>query len=79
MHIVKKKNKDGSYTKLNTFSEYKKAYYFVCDKFYQREDGLHWSYSLKYMMYGYDRTKLFEYGCLKFKRGSSEYKIESLN
>jgi hypothetical protein len=77
--VYKKSNTGKSPTKLKTFTNYKDAYYFICEKFSRREDGLHYSYSLKYMMSGYDKTKLFEYGCIKFKRFGSEYEIQSLN
>lgn len=79
MHEVLKKQPDGKFKKVKEFEDYKKAHRYVCNIFYKKEDGLHWSYSLKYMMSGYCKRKIFQFGVLKFKRGDIEFKIKSLD
>jgi len=79
MHEVLKRQSDGTFKKVTEFDEYKKAHRYICNIFYRKEEGLHWSYSLKYMMNGYCKRRIFEFGTLKFKRGDTEYKINSLS
>jgi len=75
MHNVQKKQSDGSFKTVRKFKEYKDAFYYCTEKFVSHEDGLHYSHSLKYVMHGYDRTRIWVMGCLKFKRNGIEYRI----
>lgn len=79
MYIVKRKKiGNNNYKTINKFKEYKKAYYFVGD-YLQKNDSLHWSYSLKYLMDGYDRKKIFIFGDKYLRRKNICYKIEQLS
>lgn len=72
------KNVGGeAYNKVKTFSNYKRAYYYIGDLL-QKKDTLHYSYSLKYMMDGYDRKKIFPYGKLYLRRKNICFKIEPI-
>jgi len=67
-----------AYLKVKQFSNYKRAYYYVGDLL-QKKDTLHWSYSLKYMMDGYDRKRLFPYGNSFLRRKNICFKIQTIN
>lgn len=56
------------------FRNYKFAYYYL-GSFLQENDTLSWSYSLKYMMDGYDRKKLIRRGNHYFRRKNICFKI----
>lgn len=77
MHVVLKKQEDGTFKKVRKkFADYKSAHRYVCNIFYRKEDGLHWAFSLKYLLDGYSKKKIFPFGILKFKRNGIEYKIQ---
>ena len=72
LHV--KSDKAVRYKEVAKFKEYIKAYYHAGEMLADRSD-LHWSYSLKYMMDGYCRTKLFELGTTEFNWDGFSYKI----
>ena len=76
--VLHKKVGIGVYKPLRKrkFQTYKNAYYYIGDVL-QKKDCLHWSYSLKYMMDGYDRRKLFKYGDTYLRRKNYCFKIQT--
>ena len=76
MYQVLKAKKDGTFLNLKTFATYKQAYYFVAEKYIRQGTGMHYSFGLKYLMDGYDKSKLFKFGCLDFKHNSQHFKIQ---
>jgi hypothetical protein len=67
-----------AYRKVKQFNDYKRAYYYIGDLL-QKKDTLHWSYSVKYLMDGYDRKKIFPYGKLFLRRKNICFKINTIN
>lgn len=78
MYAVKtKKVGNKNYKKLKEFKTYDKAYSYLGDML-QVKHNLHWSYSAKYLMCGYDRKKLLTYGTSFLRRRNICYKIVEL-
>ena len=62
------KNKSGDFVRIKKeFANYNEAYYYVAEKYYNR--------SLTYMMLGYEKKRLLEYGKYFFKLFGIEYQI----
>ena len=75
MYIVQvKEARQEDYKEVARFKDYKKAYYHTGEMLADNSD-LHWSYSLKYMMDGYNKNKLFIHGATFIKRDGICYKI----
>jgi len=75
MYSVKRKKVGGkTYKTIKEFKNYHKAYAYIGDTL-QVSDTLHWSYSTKYMLDGYDKKKIFEYGDTFLRRKNICYKI----
>jgi hypothetical protein len=72
--LLVKKVGEPSYKSIKNFRTYKKAYYFVGNKL-QTKHNLHFSYSIKYLMCGYDRKKIFPLGKTFVRRDNICYKI----
>jgi hypothetical protein len=58
--LLVKKVGEPSYKSVKKFRTYEKAYYFVGNKL-QTKHNLHYSYSVKYLMCGYDKKKIFPF------------------
>jgi hypothetical protein len=74
---VKRKN-ETEYRTIKTFAEYKKAYYWLGD-YFQRNDTLHWTLSLRFMKDGYKKEHLYKVGTTYIRRGSTHFKIQNLD
>lgn len=75
MYSVKTKKVGGkSYRTIKKFKNYDKAYAYIGDTL-QIKDTLHWSYSTKYLMDGYDKKRIFPYGDNFLRRKNICFKI----
>ena len=75
MFTLRYKRVGGKYYRtIKSFKEYRRAYGYLGDLL-QEKHNLHWSFSVKYLMCGYDKRKIFKLGSKSVRRDNICYII----
>ena len=76
--VLTKKQGSKEFKTIRKFEDYKKCYRYVGSRL-QRDFNLHWSYSLKYLLEDFDKTKIFKYGDTFIEIKKTSFRIEQTN
>lgn len=69
---------DGKIRTIKNCDSYKQAYYACTEAIIKEDEAFHYSYSMKYLMNGYSKDKLFPFGSTKGQVGKKTFLIKEV-